>query len=446
MKKMLCCALCLLLVAALTAGAEGIRLRTVLQYMPGISAVKGTDYVIVTEKFDHTKTVYNTEGKKLASFPYTNLAYAGYGYFTAWNTEDGKSLALVDISGNQVTEAKYGAFKVYNNHWAAGYYLTQAKKGSYSHGKVRYNIDGYDFFYIGDDRTLTEPIGFISSADFKSIGVHGDYIAVLYKDKSIHVFDKTFTEHDYTLKKVTNSIYGVTDYTIFNRISGESVGEGFTSVREQYVNGEFCLLVSRYDFEGKEIFGIIDGSGREIMPSSYYVSSVNGDYAVVTNDEGLYGLYSISDGRQVVPCEFYGLPVNELSTDKYVQNGYVLVENGTLRGYYDTVSGAVSCEVKYEAEEYTAIGCTMIKNEDEGVFTLVAADGAENEVYVDAISTDYSHGNGHYLVAMRNGMYGVIDWHGKEILPFVHAKPIVITDDSRAFIRTGTGMQLDVIE
>jgi hypothetical protein len=75
---------------------------------------------------------------------------------------------------------------------------------------------------------------------------------------------------------------------------------------------------------------------------------------------------------------------------------------------------------------------------------LAAADGVETEVHVDEIYKK-SRGNGYLLVAKKGKYYGLIDWHGNEILPFEHSKIITVTDDARAVIRTSTGMQMDRI-
>ena len=64
-----------------------------------------------------------------------------------------------------------------------------------------------------------------------------------------------------------------------------------------------------------------------------------------------------------------------------------------------------------------------------------------------AVNSIYAktRGDGHLLVASKDGFYGVIDWHGNEILPFEHKNLITITDDAKALIRSSTGYELDAI-
>ena len=446
MKKLICALLALLVCLSLvTSLAEGVTFETKLQYMPALTAIKGTGYVVSTEKFDRTRSVYDTDGNLLAAFPYIGIAYLNYGFFTVWNEDDGKSLALANINGQLISEAAYGDFKMLSRHWALGYRLSPNEAGAYKRGKVGYDIVAYDLFYLDSEPVQTAPLASLSGADLVATGVHGNYIALQDGDGTIKLYDRQFNAYDFPGSKVTTTIFKVQDYTVFNYITNEVVAEGYTSVKEMNIDGETCLLVGQTDFEGKTVYSILDANGDVLVPAGYYITAAVGDYATVTDDEGLMGLFSFSKNELLVPCAFYNLPASSVSSDKYVHNGYVLVEDGGLRGYYDVVNQTVSVEPKLDAEKVTTIGCVSFVSTEEGVYTLYAADGTETEIYVDSINTTYSRGDGYLLVAVRNNMYGLIDWHGNEVLPFVHAKPIVITDDSRAIIRTSTGSQMDRI-
>ena len=102
-----------------------------------------------------------------------------------------------------------------------------------------------------------------------------------------------------------------------------------------------------------------------------------------------------------------------------------------------------SCKPLYDKRAVTNIGCTLVFTTLEGVLSVIAADGEINTVDADEILA--TRGNGYLLEAQKSGSFGLIDWHGNIILPLDHYKEIIVTDDSRAIIRTSTGLQLDTI-
>ncbi len=448
MKRIIACSLLLaLLLSACGAVADGIELTARLEYMPAVTAVNGTNYVIVTEKFTRANSVYTTAGEKLASFPFANLSYSKFDCFTAYNEAGVNNRALVHLNGAQITEPIYGAFTVYSDRWALAYMLTPATEEQYTYkrGKEFFDIERYELYYLGDEPASATPIASLLPDQFSAAAAHGDYIAIQDGQEQITLYDKEFKACDLSMEKLTTPVYGVQEYAIVNQVTGDMVKDGFTAVTEQAVNAGLWLIGTRYNFKGQKVSGIIDTAGNELMPVEYFISKASDGYVVVTDDtKKLKGLYSLKEQKQIVPCEYNNIMVGKVSTDNYVHNGYVGVENGDLRGYYDVAAGRLSCEIKYDRNAVTTIGCSTFWKVDEGVYMIAAADGVETEVHVDEISAK-TRGDGYLLVAQRGGMYGVIDWHGNEVLPFEHNKNIIITDDSQALIRTSTGLSLEQI-
>ena len=443
MKKFLLLLLSLsLLLGALCAGAED-NAQILMQYMPQITALNGTDLVIVTEKFSHWKSLYTTEGEKQAEFPFTDLQYLNYGYFLAWNGEGVNNRALVHVNGRQITEAAYGQISVYNNHWAVGFVLSAAEEGSFKRGNATFNVDYYDIFYIPDESAETKPIGRLEAGGFKNADAHGEYLSVLDTSDAVTLFDSKFEICDYAPASVAAPVYVITDYVIMNAASGQQVKDGFTEVKEQKVQNGLYLIGTRFNYKGQKVAGVLTPEGEELMPVEYFVSSVTDKYALVTDGGTLRGLYSLEQQKQIVPSEFTAIVTMNTANDPYVFNGYAIVENGDLRGYYDTVRGELSTELKYDKTAVITVGCTTYWQKEEGVFMLAAADGVETEIHVDSIERNSSRGDGYYLVAKKDGLFGVIDWHGNEILPFIHNRGITITDDGQGAIRSSTGVELD---
>lgn len=445
MKKVIVFVLLLALtLSAVSALADGAAIETKMQYMPSISAVEGTDYLIVTEKFFKKKSVYNTEGQLLVEFPFTELEWDGFNYFTASNG-DGvlNRRALVHISGSQITELAYDSFTVLNRHWVVGTVLAPATAEAHQlqRGEEYYNIDHHDFFYLENETAAATPVGSLTAEQYQSAGVHGDYIAIMDAANHITVYDKTMKAYDYEMADVNEPIYGIQDYAVFNLVTGKMLIDGFTDVREEDVAAGPWLSVTHYNFKGQQVTGLIDLDCKEILPVEYGVAAVTDDYVQIANENSLQGLYSLKEGKVIVPCEFGSVVPGEGSIDNYVHRGYVTIENGGMRGYYNVAEGKISCEAKYDAGTVQNVGCSMYWKVSDGVYKLVAADGVETEVQVDEMSP--TRGDGYLLIAKRGDYYGVIDWHGNEILPFEHKNEIVITDDSKGVIRSSTGYQFD---
>ena len=349
------------------------------------------------------------------------------------------------VSGAEVIPPEYGAYVAVDKHWVLGYVLGDPVEGGYNYtrSKEDFGIERLDVFYVDDPANGANLVGSLAPAAYSSASSHGRYIAVLDRNETITLYDQSLQAIDYPMQKTSTAVYGVEGYEVINKATGEMLAEGYVSVKELMMNGELSLIVGRYNFKGEMVYNVIDLDGNEIMPMDFNIEAVSGDYAVVSKNK-LKGLYSLSRQELVVPCEFNNIMTCSVCADKYIFNGYVAVENGSLRGYYDTRTGEVSCEIKYDRTAVTTIGCSTFWQNEDGSYTLAAADGVENTVYVDSIYAK-GRGDGHLLVAQKDGYYGVIDWHGNEILPFEHKNRITITDDGKALIRSSTGYELDAI-
>ena len=426
--------------------APDIAFEPVLQYMPDITSVSATGYVIVTGK-EKLKAVFTTAGEQLSPYRYPNLSYVSFDYFVGFDDAGDNTRALVNVAGETLTEAAYGGFKAFSRKWAVGYVVspTEKKNSQYTRGKEYFLIDRYDLFYLDGSLTVTQPVASLSPEQYAAAAAHGDYIAIQDGEGQITLHGPDFTAYDLPMEKTTSSIFAVDEYYgIVNLATGETVGEGFVDVKEINTSRGLMFVGTRYDFKGTKISVVADGEGRELAELEYTVSSVSGDYAVVTDKSKNKGLYSLSEGRIIVPCEYKNIMVSKVSTDPYVHNGYVAVEKGDLRGYVDIRTGQLSCEMKYNRKEVTTVGCSTFWKVEDGLYMLAAADGVETEVRVDSIYAK-TQGNGYLLIAKKGEFYGLIDWHGQEVLPFIHSKLITLTADSAALIRTSTGTELDRI-
>lgn len=426
--------------------ALDVTFEPVLEYMPGIASVSATGYVIVTGK-ENQKAVFNTAGEQLSPYRYPNLSYLSRDYFVGFDEAGDNTRALVNVTGETLTDAAYGGFKAFSRKWVVGYVVspTEKENSQYTRGKEYFLIDRYDLFYLDGSLTLARPVASLTPDQFAAAGAHGDFIAIQDGEGQITLHGRDFASYELPMKKVTSPIFGVDEYyDVVNLATGEPVTGGFVSVTEISTAQGLMFVGSRYDFTGKKISIIMDEAGQELAELDYTVSSISGDYAVITDKSKNKGLYSLSEGRVIVPCAYKNIMTSKVSTDPYVHNGYVAVEEGNMRGYVDVRTGELSCEMKYNRKEVTTVGCSTFWKVEDGLYMLAAADGVETEVHVDSIYAK-TQGNGYLLIAQKDGFYGLIDWHGQEVLPFIHSKLITLTADSAALLRTSTGMELDRI-
>ena len=70
----------------------------------------------------------------------------------------------------------------------------------------------------------------------------------------------------------------------------------------------------------------------------------------------------------------------------------------------------------------------------------MAADGTQTQTDFDEVD-EYSGGDGSLLIVCKDDAYGLVDWHGNEVLPLEYASyDITITDYADAVIVDDTLM------
>ena len=259
----------------------------------------------------------------------------------------------------------------------------------------------------------------------------------------VTAYDREFQPIAVELKDLKTIYYDVINYEIVSKLTNEVIATGYTGVAEADLPNRMLLLASTTATDGSKRQAILDTDGKVLMPAEYTVVTMGDPYVVVANGEGLRGLYSLEEKRLVVPCEFSNIIASKTSIDQYVNMGYVAVEKDGMSGFVDVRTGSITCPPAYNSRIVKVYGCSLVFDGEKG-FVLIAGDGTRTELY-EYQEIAASRGDGYLIVAKKNGYYGVIDWHGNEKLPFIHKNVITLTDDSKAMIRTSTGLELDVI-
>lgn len=353
----------------------------------------------------------------------------------------------MDRTGHVWSDYAYASFSVLDRHWALGYIVDntrEATKESFDIkiGKKYYYAAQTDLFYVDWEQPSFGPIASQPGLAFTSVQPHGKYLSVADAEGTVTVYNAQFQTMPLIRKTINTSVYGIKNMAVADLAADEPIAEGFIQFKEASTMNGFALLVSREMFDGSIASGVVDANGNVLVPAEYPISGVANRYAVLTED-GKKGLYSIEQGRLLFPCLFDKILTAKNTLDPYVTNGYALVENDGVRSYFDVEKEEISCTISPEYyETMTRVGCVCYAPA-EGGFTLIAADGTITLLEADAIAP--TNGDGYLLVAKLGEFYGVVDWHGSEVLPFYHKTAPVITMDSKAIIRVSTGSQVDQI-
>ena len=427
-----------------TEDVRELQLSMKFQYMPSIDPIKGTNLITMKSKTDSTLGVFTSEGQEVIPYGLAAVTKLTHDFLSVTKDKnDLNSLAIYKVDGTQISDYSYGNIIVYDSRWVAGCVLEKASgsEKDVSLNKVDYLIIQFDLYYISEDGASM--IASLDREHYKASKLHGDYISIQDREGLVTAYDRNFQPVDISLKDVNAAYYRVENYKIINNITNEEIADGYTAVQEAVMSNRMLLIASTTDMDGSTQQVIMDTDGKVLMPAEYKVVTAGDPYVVVANKDGLRGLYSLAEQRLIVPCEFSNIFASDISVDSYINNGYVSVEKDGKRGYVDVRTGEITCQPAYNSRIAKVYGCSTVFDGENG-YVLIAADGIRTELYeYDEIPA--TNGDGYLLVAKKDGFYGVIDWHGNELLPFIHKNIITLTYDSKALIRTSTGLELDVI-
>ena len=445
--KCLCVALILMLAAA-SAMAE-VNLSMVFQYMPSITSVPGTNCVLVESKQDNSLGLYTTAGQSIIPFAYKNVDYLGNGFFSAYDDKDavdGKTLWTID--GRMIGKQEYGGFNVFSKRWVAAFVVSpeaqsDRKLQDIKVGSKSYQYQRIDLYYVTDEAASVEPVACLDRDAYADAFIHGEYIAITNREKRVSVYDSSFQPVSVELSAAKNPMYKIDKYQLISLLTKSVLGDGYSEVAEANLSDRMLIRATRIALDGTKLTGLMNPDGSVVFPADFELVDLTDKYAVVADLDKNQGLFSLEEGRLIVPCAYSAVVPCDTDLDKYVHNGYVCVEKDGKLGFYDVANDVQSCETKYSKRAVTNIGCSLFFTTLEGDLTVVAGDGEVNTVDADTILA--TRGDGYLLEAQKGASFGLIDWHGNIVVPINHYKEITVTDDSQAMIRTSTGLQLDTV-
>ena len=323
-------------------------------------------------------------------------------------TNDGDKYALMDVTDTQLTEPKYSG-----------------------------NIDTeYGWLVVQD--ADSQKYGVLSQKGQTIVPCEYDEVQVL-SDKWIiaYVLKETASE-DYDYEDYNNNRYQIDTAKIFcvNEDTVSSVEVTRDQLEDVYAEGDYINIQDRttgnvvtYDTGFNAVASVNyvtdmgDFSENTVLAkqlsdkTGYTVSTIGTDgyacAAAYSNNTTYYGVINMN-GEVVVPLEY--TRVDLYATDRECDiniNGYFCVEKVDKWGYV-TKGGEVSCELKYDRDNFFNVGMAARYNNGDGTYTLVAADGTESGPY-----SNYLNGYAKGLLFVTSTVDGeevLLDWHGNEVL------------------------------
>ncbi len=442
MRKSIIIRLCSALLVALLfiipkahAAKFEVKIKTILENMGEIIPVNQTNYLMIQSKKNGLYGVYDTDGNKLMKHAMHNAKYIAYGCFEDVKDNNASSKALAVLGAGIVSDYKYDLIKVYNQNWAVGWNLSNATEEAYDYKASNtefYNIKHCDVFSLAKK---PRKVASLSRKQFANAAAHGEYLSIEDREGTVKVYNASFESIDLNVTRVTDGIYGIVDYAVVNRATGEILMDGYSSCREIITKDGLLLQVARTDYSGNQKTGLCNLSGKFIIPlGDLKIKTINGDWIIVTSEDK-QGLYSISRKKLVVPCEYDSILTSNQTVDPYVYYGYVCGIKGDTRYYIKIKTGETVSTLQYTSAMRT-FGGTVYEIVKRRNFKFIASNGKQWQ------SKDMkfiaSRGDGRLIVMRKkmDGLYGIYNMDGKIVLEFKYKNQPIITDDGKVILNT----------
>lgn len=342
----------------------------------------------------------------------------GYGIASVPNNDVHNS-SLISPTNVVLTEELYADIVMFSENWFAGFIVkeTASDDGDYFGGGKEYLIDRVDIYYAPNGKVAS-----LTRDQYGKAKAYGDHLLVLDRNNGVQLYDSQFNPVESSFKTFVDGEFyaGSKGLTrgIYSRVTGAQIATGYSKVSSETLNGNVLAVYS----ESAGGWGLIDLQGNVIVPCAedveFYDLDENKYIRFTQNDTyGVFGVYDLTTGKQVVPCEYNSI----LSADyeNYNFYGYFAVEKDEKVGYVDE-NGNVTVALTYAEDDVKVLGCTMFQ-EDNGVFTLIAADGVVSTL--QGVTDICDSGNyaslGRYIVVKNaEDKWGVMDWHGSMVVDY----------------------------
>ena len=187
--------------------------------------------------------------------------------------------------------------------------------------------------------------------------------------------------------------------------------------------------ILKFEKDGK--FGLINFNGKEILPAEYSnIYALNGVAKnIVIEKDGLKGIVNSNLEKIVVECNY-----NDVTTltNNTSDNGYIVNKDGKFGVLNGTGKEILACNYQ-EIKNVTGNEMYVVKDDT----SLKIIDSSLN-VVKDGGFEDVSEINGEYITVISNGLKGVINKEGTELIPVQYEDLKFACDD--LFIAKSNGL------
>ena len=163
-------------------------------------------------------------------------------------------------------------------------------------------------------------------------------------------------------------------------------------------------------YEKNGLYGLIDFTGKEILPAEYTNIYALGGVAksVVVEKDGLKGIVNATLGSLVVECNYHDISALSLNS---ADNGYIVNKDGK----YGVVSGTGKTILECNYQEVKNVtGNNMYVVRDESGLKII--DNSLKTIK-DGGFDSVKEINGEYITFSLNGLFGVMKEDGGDVIP-----------------------------
>ena len=335
----------------------------------------------------------DADGNALTGTDYTRFEYE-HGYIKGRaRTEEVNNYGVLTQSGDLIIPCEYGDIRIENGSWALGIKLVLADANNYDYESWFSSEDKYflietvDVYHLtGDSAVLA---GSFPRENFMDAEAEGDYIKIQNRaDETVTLYDGDFQVVAQDLRSIYDDVEQAQEYVTFSE------------------NGQQ---------------GIADRDGNVLAaPAFRYVYDILEDGYVIVSTGDKEGMIDLT-GNVVVPAEYDHIQRNYYGAADYagyVAAGYVACDRDGKTAFCD-LNGNETMEAKYAKDNVDVYGASALLTDMEGNVRLLAADGVEtvlDQAHSDAKVLYYANGL-LYTFTDENYNYGLMAWHGHELLP-----------------------------
>lgn len=307
--------------------------------------------------------------------------------------------------GQLVMPMQYGDIEWISDRWLAGVVLVEATEEDYDYksfiGDGYYQIERVDMYYCG------ALVGSLGREDYYYAEAYGDYLLIRNRNNDRFFYNKALEKSAYEARYSQEYDEDYKTGVIMHCGSNQQAFVPECTLTADEVQTSIWLDsdgVAR-DLQGNVLFDL----GRTY--ENYF--SFEGDYARVRLND-LFGLVD-KTGREVLPCEYDEIYSSSADNGGYFDTGYQLVSKGGMVGFVDLQGNALAGFTYSDSIAKTYYQPFAHLQGLDGKYIVISPLGEMTEHYAE-VSFDY----GCPVFCAKNdaGAAGVVDMAGNAVVPF----------------------------